>query len=834
MYVSHPESIARKEMQKKPLTAAFNRQFRWLILLTWIVPAIFGMGFLLFIRIFTPEQILQIQLQPLEPLFVLAYVLGSYIYFTRYVRPVSRWLENSSEIDAALVLNCIQGFSVRYWAVFLSYLLLAPTVVINAAETYSDFVATPVDWFRIHLVSLIVSIIVGLPIFFLIFDLFGRAIGRLDLLRPIVAIKTKVFLIGALVPLLIDTMLVQYYWTRTGYFTIETFGVWLLLELLAIAGSLIFVRSFGQSLLPLQKFIGAPRPIPAPDIINLHGNSTDELGLLTADYQKLLVELQSHNEILQLKNELLRRTGAEYDLGDVFTAIVDFCRQAINSDQAFLVMHDATSNELISVAQSADGYKAKGHFRLPLDEISLASWVFKHRETVMIENADLDTRVSREMCERFGVRAALSTPLWMEGGPQGVLMLVDRKSRRYSTHERMLIEGVAREVAMVLESQDLRAQRREQAEQIRLLMDAMEEGIYGLDTNGLCTFINPAALRMLGYQASEDLLGRNLHELIHHSHADGLPYPMTQCRVRIAMQAGGTVHADDELHWRSDGTSFPIEYWSRPINRDGHTVGAVVSFVDISIRKSAEEELTRYREQLETLVRTRTAELEFVNQELEAFSYSVSHDLRAPLRAVDGFAQALAEDYESALDANGQDYLLRIRNGAQRMGVLIDDLLQLSRVTRSEVCKVEVCLSDLAAEIVNQLAAADPERQVTVVIMPGMTAAGDVQMLLIALTNLFDNAWKYTSRTEHATVEFAQAQQQGNTVFYIRDNGTGFDMRYAGKLFSAFQRLHGSEFPGTGIGLATVQRIVHRHGGRVWAEAEPGVGATFYFTLLGS
>jgi light-regulated signal transduction histidine kinase (bacteriophytochrome) len=297
------------------------------------------------------------------------------------------------------------------------------------------------------------------------------------------------------------------------------------------------------------------------------------------------------------------------------------------------------------------------------------------------------------------------------------------------------------------------------------------------------------------------------------------------------MLAARNTHADDEVHWRADGSSFPIEYWSRPIMRDGKIAGAVVSFVDITERKVTEAELARHRRHLQQLVSARTAQLEAANRELEAFSYSVSHDLRAPLRAIDGFARALSEDFADRLDATGRDYLDRVRRGAQRMGVLIDDLLQLSRVGRARLNPAEVYLSVVARDIVARFAENDPGREVTVEISPGVAAYGDPRQLQIALTNLFANAWKYTGKTESARIEFGTMSSDDETVYYIRDNGVGFDMRYSDKLFGAFQRLHGAEFPGSGIGLATVRRIIHRHGGRVWAEAAVGKGASFFFTL---
>lgn len=253
---------------------------------------------------------------------------------------------------------------------------------------------------------------------------------------------------------------------------------------------------------------------------------------------------------------------------------------------------------------------------------------------------------------------------------------------------------------------------------------------------------------------------------------------------------------------------------------------------DVTERKKTEQELRELTSELETRVHERTAELERTNRELESFSYSVSHDLRAPLRAIDGFSRLLLEDYGATLEAEAQDYLIRVRRAVQRMGNLIDDLLNLSRVSRAELRPATVDLSRLATEIAAELREGNGARAVEVSIAPGLTTQGDPQLLRVALHNLLDNAWKYTGKTPGARIEFGAMRQNDETVYFVRDNGAGFDMQYASKLFGAFQRLHSErEFTGTGIGLATVARIVHRHGGQIWAEGEPGAGATFYFIL---
>ncbi|HEY2404447.1 MAG TPA: PAS domain S-box protein [Polyangiaceae bacterium] len=376
------------------------------------------------------------------------------------------------------------------------------------------------------------------------------------------------------------------------------------------------------------------------------------------------------------------------------------------------------------------------------------------------------------------------------------------------TAEGLLVSSAIRDISE-------RKKADEQRFRLAAIVEASDDAIIGKTLDGQITSWNDGAQQLFGYTADE-IVGKSMTLLVPTARKS------EEKSILARLARGESIQHLDTVRLRKDQSEVQVSVTSSPM-RDpkGKVTGAAKIVRDISARLLAERELAHAKEAAEA-----------ANRELEAFSYSVAHDLRAPLRGMNAFAQLLCESYESKLDAKGQDFLQEILQNSKKMGLLIDALLNLARLSRGSLRPEPVDLSSLVRASLARLAAGEPERQVEQIVQDGLRSQMDPTLARALLDNLLGNAWKFTSKAELPRIEFGAQEKDGAPAFFVRDNGAGFDMAFANKLFGPFQRLHGAdEFPGTGIGLATVQRIVNRHGGRVWAEGSVGSGAAFYFAL---
>ncbi len=470
--------------------------------------------------------------------------------------------------------------------------------------------------------------------------------------------------------------------------------------------------------------------------------------------------------------------------------------------------------------------------------------VWNDRKPRFIRASDQMDKNLHLLLVNSGADTLLVSPIATTQHNWGLLFVFLKHSSLFVQDDLDLIRLLAQESAMFLENGALVDELHQYSDQLeqrvsertlaleesqkeyRRIIEIAQEGIWTVDAANKTTFVNAKMAEMLGYTVAE-LMTLPRSELMDQ---DGENMVTTKSEER---RQGITDQYEFRLR-RKDGRALDVLVSSTPLlDEQGQYIGALAMIADITVRKQAEAEVQKLNAELEQRVAERTAQLTAVNGELEAFSYSVSHDLRAPLRALNGFSQALQEDYAQVLDEDGQDFLKRIQAGSQRMGQLIDDLLTLSQLTRSEMRNEQLDLSEIVQQVMVELCERQPDHPVEYVVQPDLMVQGDSRLLRLVCVNLLSNAMKFSSKIPNPRIEFGMVLQKGTPVYFIRDNGAGFDMAYANKLFGAFQRLHkATEFDGTGIGLATVQRVIHRHGGRVWAEGALNEGATFYFSLL--
>lgn len=449
----------------------------------------------------------------------------------------------------------------------------------------------------------------------------------------------------------------------------------------------------------------------------------------------------------------------------------------------------------------------------------------------------------------------------------GIILWIIFLRREVRKRTRTLEEEIAQHKKTFLSLEQQKNQLKEQEKHIRMLLNSTAEGIFGTDNQGKCIFMNRSALKLLKFSDEKEVIGKPLHKLIHHSNPDGTPMPEEVCEIAKSYRDGRSSRVDTEHLWRSDGTSFPVIYFSYPVKENGNITGAVVTFLDVTEQKKAEEELIRLKNDLELQVKQRTTELadkvekldnsqramlymvEDLNQitlelkqerarlketntELEAFTYSVSHDLRAPLRAIGGYSGFLLEDYAEKLDDEGKRFIQTIQDNASKMDRLITDLLNLSRVSRNNLNITKTNMKQLAEAILHETATDSQKESFQIVVGDLPPAFCDAGLTKQVWYNLINNALKYSSKSETKQIEIGATENGDEITYYVKDSGIGFDEKFRNKIFGVFQRLHrDSEFEGSGVGLAIVQRIVQRHGGKVWAASEPGRGATFYFSF---
>jgi PAS domain S-box-containing protein len=429
------------------------------------------------------------------------------------------------------------------------------------------------------------------------------------------------------------------------------------------------------------------------------------------------------------------------------------------------------------------------------------------------------------------LRAVISVPVQGGERPLGALQFFGRSSHK---PEEVLIEAmqvIGHQIGQFVERKRIEVARQQTDERLRGIADNIPGIVfeYHLQPDGSARFeyVSERANDVLDVPAAELMNDpRAMFSLIDPGHRRKVLRSMQSSRRNLGLWS-----VETPIRTRGGQIKW-VRGQSMPKQLDDGTVIWYGVIVDVTVQKQAENAIQHMNEQLERRVQERTAQLSTANRELESFAYSVSHDLRAPLRSIDGFSRILMEEHAGKLEPVAVDYLGRVVNASQRMGQLIDDLLALSQVTRSEVTRVRTNLSVIATGIIAELRMESPARNVDVSIHPDMICLADPNLVRIALSNLLGNAWKFTAKRDRASIELGMLSRRNQSVYYVRDNGAGFDMRHAEKLFGAFQRLHSPrEFEGTGVGLATVSRIVERHGGRVWAESSVDLGATFYFTL---
>jgi PAS domain S-box-containing protein len=536
--------------------------------------------------------------------------------------------------------------------------------------------------------------------------------------------------------------------------------------------------------------------------------------------------------------EVLYKTASEIagetDLSELLNTIAMRVMALLGADGAEMYLYDEKNNDLRVVASA--------HSNMPVGTIlqmgeGLAGRVAQSRQPMIVD--DYNTWEHRvKQYDEIPFKAIVEAPMLYRGALIGILAAyeIGGSTRRFNEEDARLLSLLASGVAGMVQNAREVAERTRAEDALRKSHDllkatfaSLSDAVFIIDVETIVVDCNPAVFQIFGYHPDE-ILGKRTAFL----HVDASTVAEFRWQLDTAVQAEGRLENFEFRMKRKDGTIFATEHSVLPLNDGaGQRFGWVSVVRDITERKQAEAEVRRLNEELEQRVQERTAQLEAANKELEAFSYSVSHDLRAPLRAVMGFSSILQKDYAAALPPEAAHLLGSVHTGAYRMGQLIDDLLRFSRLSRQSLRKQRVLSTALVHQALQTLSQEQEGRQVDIQVAELPPCEGDPGLLLQVWLNLLSNALKYTRQRYMARIEVNWlVNDKGETVYYVKDNGVGFDMLYADKLFGVFQRLHNSkEFEGTGVGLALTQSIINRHGGRIWADAQPDQGATFFFTV---
>lgn len=476
-------------------------------------------------------------------------------------------------------------------------------------------------------------------------------------------------------------------------------------------------------------------------------------------------------------------------------------------DAIVIVDQDGQINLVNHQTEKLFGYSRDELLRQPVDMLVPESVRARHKEHRRNYLAEPLTRPMGQKKDLYGLRK------------DGTLFPVEISLSSLATDEGLLVTGIIRDISDRIEAEQA---RQHMQVRYRELVDNLPVGVFRKlpDEHGRFLEVNPAMVAIFEAESAEQLLT--------HSFSEFYLDPETRAAFTEKTILHGHVNDEEVILKTLKGRRFHAALSAKKAEDTQGNIYFDGIVDDISARKEIESQVNH----LNTNLRNRTAELETVNEELEAFAYSVSHDLRAPLRAIDGFSRTLVSEYLEILDEKGKDRLNRIRRATQRMDALIEDLLKLSRVTRAELKREPVDISAIASDILAALCRDKPQRFVNYRVEDGLTANCDARLIRVAMENLLSNAWKFTGQRADAVIEVGGRSNGKGFIYSVKDNGAGFDMNYKEKLFGTFERLHDATgFPGSGIGLATVRRIIHKHGGRIWAEGAVDHGAAFYFTL---